>query len=228
MNPEEWSRLEAILDAALERPPEDRTAFIEEACGEDAALLAAARRVPRRWNPPPGSWSVRCGSTRPDLMDGCLEEEEDAAPVLPVETIGPYRLIREIGRGGMGAVYLAERSDGQYEKKVAIKLVPPGPDAARLGRRFAAERRILASLEHPHIATPARRRGQRPGAPLPGDGIRRGRADRRLVRRAPAHRRANGSRSVTTWPRQCSSPTSISSSIATSSPATSSSPPTGR
>ncbi len=153
MNPAEWGRLEVILDAALERPPGDRAAFIEEACRGDPALLAEARRMTRSLEPAAGFLERPLREYTPDLVEGCLEEDLDATPSLPVEAIGPYRLIREIGRGGMGAVYLAERSDGQYEKKVAIKLVPPGPDAARLGRRFIAERRILASLEHPNIAT---------------------------------------------------------------------------
>ena len=153
MNPAQWSRLEAILDDALDRPPAERAAFIEAACGADADLLAEARRLSGAMEPAAGFLERPLRDYTPDLVDGCLEEGGDPAPELPLESIGPYRLIREIGRGGMGAVYLAERSDGQYEKKVAIKLVPPGPDAARLGRRFAAERRILASLEHPHIAT---------------------------------------------------------------------------
>jgi serine/threonine-protein kinase len=153
MNSAEWSRLEAILDAALERAPADRPAFIEEACREDPALLAEARRMTRALEPAAGFLERPLRDYTPDLVEGCLEEDLGAAPALPVESIGPYRLIREVGRGGMGAVYLAERSDGQYEKQVAIKLVPPGPDAARLGRRFLAERRILASLEHPNIAT---------------------------------------------------------------------------
>ncbi|HWB42380.1 MAG TPA: serine/threonine-protein kinase [Gemmatimonadales bacterium] len=152
MNAAQWSRLEAILDEALERPPQERKALIEAACGDDAALLAEARRLAGALEPAAGFLDRPLRDYTPDLVDGCLEEGDEPTPALPVEAIGPYRLIREIGRGGMGAVYLAERSDGQYDKKVAIKLVPPGPDAARLGRRFAAERRMLASLEHPHIA----------------------------------------------------------------------------
>jgi serine/threonine-protein kinase len=151
VTPHQWSRLEPILDAAMDREPEARGAYLAEACAGDDALLAEAWRMLRAMDAAPGVLERPLGEVTPDLIEHCLEEGLDG-DALPVETIGPYRLVREIGRGGMGAVYLAERRDGQFEQTVAIKLVPPGPDAARLGRRFAAERRILASLEHPHIA----------------------------------------------------------------------------
>ena len=66
--------------------------------------------------------------------------------------VGPYRVVREIGRGGMGAVYLAERADGQYEQRVALKLIKRGMDTDQVLARFRAERQILASLDHPNIA----------------------------------------------------------------------------
>ncbi len=66
--------------------------------------------------------------------------------------VGPWRIQRELGRGGMGVVYLAERADGQYEQRAALKLVRATGDAAALRRRFLRERQILARLEHPHIA----------------------------------------------------------------------------
>jgi serine/threonine-protein kinase len=71
---------------------------------------------------------------------------------LPIATLGVYRLIRELGRGGMGEVYLAERTDGRFEQQVAIKLVKRGMDSTEILRRFARERRILGRLEHPGIA----------------------------------------------------------------------------
>ncbi|MGH9938558.1 MAG: serine/threonine protein kinase, partial [Blastocatellia bacterium] len=66
--------------------------------------------------------------------------------------IGPYRIVREIGRGGMSAVYLAERADDIYSKQVAVKLVWPGLMTDEIERRFRQERRILATLDHPNIA----------------------------------------------------------------------------
>lgn len=83
------------------------------------------------------------------MKDGELPLEKSLPPD---RRIGPYRLIRELGRGGMGAVYLAARADDQYEKHVAIKLVRGGPDSAEIVARFRRERQILASLDHPNIA----------------------------------------------------------------------------
>ncbi|MGH9884005.1 MAG: serine/threonine-protein kinase, partial [bacterium] len=77
--------------------------------------------------------------------------EGDATAVAGTR-LGTYRVIAEIGRGGMGAVYLAERADDQFEKRVAIKLVKRGMDTDEVFRRFRYERQILASLEHPNIA----------------------------------------------------------------------------
>jgi tetratricopeptide (TPR) repeat protein len=73
-------------------------------------------------------------------------------PDAEMRRVGPYRLIRELGRGGMGAVYLAARDDEHYESEVAIKLVQPGLDTDFILRRFRRERQILASLQHPNIA----------------------------------------------------------------------------
>ena len=77
--------------------------------------------------------------------------EEDLKPALP-RRIGPYSLIRELGRGGMGTVYLGRRDDEQYNMEVAIKVVSPGMDTAFVLRRFRRERQTLANLHHPHIA----------------------------------------------------------------------------
>ncbi len=71
---------------------------------------------------------------------------------LKSDQIGPYRLIRKIGEGGMGVVYLAERSDAQYRKQVAVKVVKQGCDSQEILHRFGQERQILAALEHPNIA----------------------------------------------------------------------------
>lgn len=75
-----------------------------------------------------------------------------AGTALPIETIGPYRLLRELGQGGMGVVYLAERDDGQFRRRVAIKLVRSELNDGQAQRRFLTERQILAALNHPNIA----------------------------------------------------------------------------
>lgn len=78
--------------------------------------------------------------------------EEEQQEIFQEPNIGPYKIIRRIGQGGMGVVYLAARDDEQYKKQVAIKVVRPGMDTAFVLRRFLSERQILASLDHPNIA----------------------------------------------------------------------------
>jgi serine/threonine protein kinase/TolB-like protein/Tfp pilus assembly protein PilF len=82
-------------------------------------------------------------------LSAALDAEADT---LIGRHIGAYRIVREIGRGGMGAVYLAERADEQFQKQVAVKLIKRGMDTDAILRRFQLERQILASLEHPYIA----------------------------------------------------------------------------
>ncbi|HJQ69482.1 MAG TPA: protein kinase [Blastocatellia bacterium] len=78
--------------------------------------------------------------------------EDEQAELLREPDIGPYKIIRRIGQGGMGSVYLAARADDQYQKQVAIKLVRTGMGSEFIVRRFIGERQILASLDHPYIA----------------------------------------------------------------------------
>ena len=140
MDPQRRRQIEALFDDALMQPTEERAAFVvERAAGDDAlaaevlALLAAHARA-----------------------DGILEAGS-AANLLPpaeapIERIGPYRVLARLGSGGMGMVYLAERDDGQFRRRVAIKLIRRGLDSIEVYRRFLAERQILAALDHPGIA----------------------------------------------------------------------------
>src|SRR5690606_35010649 len=75
-----------------------------------------------------------------------------AGELEPGTRVGPYRVVRVVGRGGMGAVDLADRDDGQFEQRVALKLIRRGTDTREAIGRFLRERQILARLEHPHIA----------------------------------------------------------------------------
>ena len=106
--------------------------------------------------PPCALKSRRCSRAH-DETDAIFDRHalHLAAPLVrarPLERIGSYRVLRELGRGGMGVVYLAERDDGQYRQRVAIKALRNTPDTEELHRRFVAERQILASLNHPNIA----------------------------------------------------------------------------
>jgi serine/threonine protein kinase/tetratricopeptide (TPR) repeat protein len=141
-----WERLNEIFQAAVARPAGERTSFLDHACAEDSALRAEVERLisaHERVTGPIEGTAIASAAT--------WLEEEMPAPVAGMR-LGSYRVEREIGRGGMGTVYLAHRADGQYEQKVAIKLIKRGMDTDLVIGRFRAERQILASLDHPNIA----------------------------------------------------------------------------
>lgn len=137
-------RVLALLADALERPPAERQTFVRVACGSDeelrarlGAMVAAAAVEDSVLDAPLG-----------ELMLDALESHTSAAG----RRLGPYRLLELIGSGGMGQVYMAERADGQYEQRVAVKLMREGVNDAALVARFRAERQIVASLDHPNLA----------------------------------------------------------------------------
>ena len=145
-----WARIEPILDAALDLAPGDRPAFLARVCGPDAGLRARVERMLAAGEDPesPLERSL-AGAAGPLMAD--LEPERPAASL--GDRIGPWRLVAELGRGGMGEVYRAERADGLFAQTAALKLVRRGRDHdPLLVRRFLAERRILATLAHPNIA----------------------------------------------------------------------------
>lgn len=142
MNRERRQRIEELFEAAISMPPEERPDWLaglaegeRELIAEVESLLAAHGRE-----------------------DGILEREPLPAVAFPAETpnvgerFGAYRIVGELGRGGMGVVYLAERDDGQFRRSVAIKLIGGGRHGSELYERFEAERQILAALDHPNIA----------------------------------------------------------------------------
>jgi len=142
MDPDRWGRIRALVDRFGGLAPEAREGPLRAACGGDEALFAEVQSL----------LSPREGAAA--LLDGLVSRAITTLLEAPVvgRMVGPYRVIREIGRGGMGAVYLAERADGQFEQRVALKLIKPGLDTEHFLRRFRAERQILARLQHPHIA----------------------------------------------------------------------------
>jgi non-specific serine/threonine protein kinase/serine/threonine-protein kinase len=144
MTPEHWQRVKSILQGALERPREERERYIQDSCAGDTAMLSEVADL-LRYEDQPGF--------APDITQWrqALPEDEFADEQIP-ERAGPYRILRRLGEGGMGVVYLAERDDGEYRQQVAVKVVKSGPHAASFARRFRREREVLAELEHPHIA----------------------------------------------------------------------------
>ena len=147
MTPEYLSRIRRIYEAALAQADAERATFLEQECLGDEEfrrdvelLLAARERVPEWLNGP-------LLAAAPTFASAA-----DSLPRMEGRELSGYKLIREIGRGGMGSVYLAERSDGAFHKQVAIKLIQPGMNSADILARFRQEREILASLDHPGIA----------------------------------------------------------------------------
>ena len=142
LNAEQWERLKAVVADALEKDDlAERRAFVARACEDDPAVLREAEAML--------AFSPQRLEAEAETMAAALRHNE---PSRADERIGSYRIIRELGRGGMGAVYLAERADDEFKKQVAIKLLKRGTDTDEVLRRFRSEREILARLEHPNIA----------------------------------------------------------------------------
>ena len=129
MTPERWKEVETVFEHALELPINERTAFVQKSSNGDEELrreveslleshASAGRFIDKR-----------------SLFFSDEEVGEKSEILSPGELIGSYRILREIGRGGMGAVYLAERADQEYEKQVAIKLIKRGMDTDAVLRR---------------------------------------------------------------------------------------------
>jgi eukaryotic-like serine/threonine-protein kinase len=140
-------QLAAILDQALTLETSDRGAYLDRACSGDTALRAELERLLAV------EGVTFLESPAVALLAPLLgAAQSDEADPLAGGIVGPFRVLRRLARGGMGAVYLAERADGQFEQRVALKLIKRGMDSEEIHRRFLAERRILAGLNHPCIA----------------------------------------------------------------------------
>ena len=142
MTPERWHQIKGILDEALEQEEPERAGFIAAACQGDDELRREVESL--------AASEAEIGDfIETPVFRIRLDEVE---PLAVGERIGAWRIVREIGWGGMGAVYLAERADQEFEQRVAIKLVRRGMDTDEIVRRFRSERQILAHLDHPNIA----------------------------------------------------------------------------
>ncbi len=148
MTPEKLAYIRKIYEGAVEQNPTERAAYLDLHCRGDREVRAEVERfLTAREHVPDWLGHPLLGSLRPDI-----ETLPVGLPGMDGRRLGGYTLIREIGRGGMGSVYLAERSDGAFKKQVAVKLVQPQRAAAAFIARFQREREILASLDHPNIA----------------------------------------------------------------------------
>ncbi len=140
----QWQAFNALLDQLLDQPPAERSTWIDTLPAEHDALKPALRALAARAQ---GLETREFLATLPAMPEAARADAELTAG----DRIGPYRLLRELGIGGMGAVWLAERVDGALKRQVALKL-PRTSWTRGLAERMARERDILATLEHPNIA----------------------------------------------------------------------------
>ena len=143
------TKLEEVFFAALELAPSERQNFVNRKCVNDCELRQKLEIL----------LTADQSAADQDFLHSSAFEENAAgfAPDFLADawigkTIGHYEILERIGAGGMGAVYLAKRADGQFEKRVAIKIIKRGMDSEAILKRFLRERQILANLEHPNIA----------------------------------------------------------------------------
>jgi serine/threonine protein kinase len=143
MLPSEWEKVQNVFTAAAELRGRERQRYLDESCAGDPALRAEVESL------------LESDASDTQIISGAIENV--AMNLLGYESpigrrVGAYRLIRELGRGGMGSVLLAVRDDDQYQKQVAIKLVRSDFNSGSILGRFRAEMQILATLDHPYIA----------------------------------------------------------------------------
>ena len=137
-------RIEELFDQALAAAPEARAALLADRCGDDDALRREVESLVA--SAPPAS-----GVFRATVAQAAVALAGDLPGARVGTRVGPYRLIEVIGEGGMGTVYLAERADDAFHKRVAVKILRWGLASPEATARFRDERQILASLEHPAI-----------------------------------------------------------------------------
>jgi eukaryotic-like serine/threonine-protein kinase len=150
MDAERWREVERVLDAALQRERSEWPAVLDAECVGDAALRREVTTLLERVtvanyflaNPP-----VAAAAAALDDARGF-----DTTAAMEGRRIGPWKIVREIGRGGMARVFLAKRDDGAFEQIVALKLLRSSLDTEIDRSRFRVERQILATLNHPNIA----------------------------------------------------------------------------
>jgi tetratricopeptide (TPR) repeat protein len=143
LSPDQWQRLEALFEIAAELPAGEREAFVARETAGDPRLASRLAGM------------LGQGTDAGDLIAGIVGAA--AVRVAPESTwigrrLGPYRIVREIGRGGMGLVFEAVRDDAEYQMRVALKVAPWWHDTPAVRDRFRHERQMLAALEHPNIA----------------------------------------------------------------------------
>ena len=142
-----WGEVDRLLEAALDLPPDQQAAFIVDRERDDPAVGALLRRLVAN----AAATSGRADTPAESLVGQALGTTEDP-DLAPGTAVGRWLIVRRRARGGMATVYEAERADGAYEQRAALKVLRRGLDTEDLVRRFLVERQILSSLTHPNIA----------------------------------------------------------------------------
>jgi tetratricopeptide (TPR) repeat protein/TolB-like protein len=143
---ERWQRIKVVFQTAAELEPDQRAAYLHEACAGEAQLRQEVESLLA------ASGEAEDFIEEPALQQGAATLIENLPDPMIGSRIGAYKVAGEVGRGGMGAVYRAIRDDDHFQQQVAIKIVKRGIDTDFILRRFRSERQILAGLEHPNIA----------------------------------------------------------------------------
>ena len=147
MSAAEYARVSRLLDEALELPPEARGAWLASLAARDSQIATLLRELLDLQGTTHGGFL----EDRAPLVRQLVEAAEPDAELVR-KVFGPYRICSLLEHGGMGSVWLAERIDGLFKRQVALKLVHPAQTGRAIAERFAREREILASLNHPNIA----------------------------------------------------------------------------
>jgi Tol biopolymer transport system component/tRNA A-37 threonylcarbamoyl transferase component Bud32 len=148
-----WVLVKALFQATVERPLSERAAFLAATAGDDETLRREVQSLlDADCSEMEFTDRLTFRDTAPLTLESLLTASEPAAGAERALRIGPYRILREIGRGGMATVYLATRDDGEYRKDVAIKVVQNAFASDFIVQRLRQERQILAGLEHQNIA----------------------------------------------------------------------------
>ncbi|HEY7751732.1 MAG TPA: serine/threonine-protein kinase, partial [Ignavibacteriaceae bacterium] len=141
MNPNRWDEVQKLFESALELDPKKRENYLKEKCGDDKELFDEVISL------------LIADEKQHSIFSASVSDYISIDDkTLSGKIFGNYRAVEQIGSGGMGSVYLAERADGQFEQKVALKIINPGMNSKEIVSRFEEERQILARLQHPNIA----------------------------------------------------------------------------
>lgn len=147
MNAERWQKIKVILEEAIEVSPSQRAGYLEKSCAGDRDLRREVQEL-LDFEDEPAAKALEQDVFSALTTNGFSADSKKFIG----RKVNNYTIVAELGAGGMGMVFLAERNDGEFDQRVALKVIKRGMDSEAVLRRFINERQILASLKHPNIA----------------------------------------------------------------------------